>query len=100
MPAAVSTASCPAPLIWKKIRLWFLSWSSLSSSLRDMTMVRYARRRSGAESPSNDVFAGLTAVPFMWAHYIIARLRERGIVAPTVSLYRWDELALEKVTEM
>jgi hypothetical protein len=24
-PAAASTASCPAPLIWKKIWLWFLS---------------------------------------------------------------------------
>jgi len=27
-------ASWPAPLIWKKIRLWFLSWISLSSMRR------------------------------------------------------------------
>ena len=40
MPAAVRTASWPAPLIWKKIRLWFLSWISLSSSFRDSTIVR------------------------------------------------------------
>jgi quercetin dioxygenase-like cupin family protein len=68
--------------------------------LRDVTIVRYARKRSGAESPSKDVFDGLTAVPFMFAHYIIAGLSRRGFVAQTVSLYRWDELALEKVTEM
>jgi quercetin dioxygenase-like cupin family protein len=65
-----------------------------------MTIVRYARRRSGAESPSYELFEGLTAVPFIVAHYIIARLLQRGFVGQTVSLYRWDELALEKVTEM
>ncbi len=52
MPAAVSTASCPAPLIWKKIRLWFLSWISLSSMRRDSSIVRYARSRSSLEKPS------------------------------------------------
>src|SRR5260370_36041674 len=100
MPAAVSTASWAAPLIWKKMRLWLLSCSSLSSSLRDVTIVRYARRRSGAESPSKVAFAGVTAVPFMSPHYIIAGLFKGSDVAQTVSLYRWDELALEKVTEM
>ena len=35
MPAAARIASWPAPLIWKKIWLWFLSWISLSSSFRD-----------------------------------------------------------------
>src|SRR6185437_10670928 len=42
MPAAVSTASCPAPEIWKKILFWRLSWISLSSSRRDRYMVRNA----------------------------------------------------------
>ena len=38
MPAATSMASCPAPLIWKKIRLWFLSWISLSSIRRESSI--------------------------------------------------------------
>ena len=41
-PAAVRTASWPAPEIWKKILFWRLSWISLSSSRRDRSMVRYA----------------------------------------------------------
>src|SRR3982751_3442937 len=73
MPAATSTASCPAPLIWKKIRLWFLSWISLSSSLRDSTISRYARSRSAGLKPlyerAGDAFPLLTAVAFMSSDY-------------------------------
>ena len=50
MPAAVSTASWPAPEIWKKILFWRLSWISLSSSRRDRSMVRYMSSRSAFSS--------------------------------------------------
>src|SRR4051812_4997311 len=78
-------------------------------------MVRYARRRSCVESPSYDRFRGLTAVAFMRPHYIIPtgarpqkpcaqvkkfRAAETMSQSNAVSLHRWDELALEKVTEM
>src|SRR6478735_2755193 len=63
-------------------------------------MVRYARSRSCAESPSYDCLRGLTAVPLMSRHYIISGLFQGILMPPSVSLYRWDELALEKVTEM
>src|SRR3954452_11176504 len=36
----------------------------------------------------------------MCCHYIISRLFKEESMPPSVSLYRWDELALEKVTEM
>src|SRR5450759_4489535 len=70
---AVWTASCPAPLIWKKILLWRLSWLSLSSIRRDVTMFRYARRRSSREIPSYDsAFGGAISVAIGW------RLPEKG----------------------
>src|SRR5688500_8735109 len=55
------------------MRLWFLSWISLSSIFRDSTIVRYARSTSAAARPDSPaaVRAGLvllpllTAVPFM-----------------------------------
>ena len=37
MAAATWTASCPAPLIWKKIRFCRLSWISLSSIRREVS---------------------------------------------------------------
>ena len=55
MPAATSTASCPAPLIWKKILPPFLSWTSLSSIFRDRSIVRYAASRSSEERPASPV---------------------------------------------
>ena len=45
-------------------------------------------------------FDGFTAVAFMCRHYIISRRFKGESMPPSVSLYRWDELALEKVTEM
>ena len=124
MPAAVSTASCPAPLIWKKIRLWFLSWISLSSRRRDSSIVRYARSRSSAVRPSQRALepvavavraSGLDASveAFMSGKIIspgpdaIIRAKShhgrdiyRHEHSDPVRLYRWDEIALEKVTEM
>src|SRR5687768_3078980 len=52
MPAAVRTASWPAPEIWKKIRFWRLSWISLSSRRRDRSIVRYAPRSCSLVSPA------------------------------------------------
>ena len=52
IPAAQSTASCPAPEIWKKILFWRLSWISLSSSRRDRSMVRYAPTSWSRDSPA------------------------------------------------
>src|ERR1700690_947982 len=70
---AVWAASCPAPLIWKKILFWRLSWISLSSIRRDVTMFRYARRRSSRESPSYEsAFGGAISVA------IGRRLPEKG----------------------
>src|ERR1039457_4509406 len=70
---AVWTASCPAPLIWKKILFWRLSWISLSSIWRDVTMFRYTRRRSSRESPSYEsAFGGAISVA------IGRRLPEKG----------------------
>src|ERR1039457_1299334 len=70
---AVWTASCPAPLIWKKILFWRLSWISLSSIRRDVTMFRYTRRRSSRESPSYEsAFGGAISVA------IGRRLPEKG----------------------
>src|SRR6478609_9962302 len=36
----------------------------------------------------------------MCRHYIISRPSQEESMPPSVSLYRWDEIALEKVTEM
>src|SRR5438445_10628310 len=73
------------------MRLWFLSWISLSSSFRDSSMTRYARRRSCGESPSKARVAvgrGLTAVAFMSGHYIISAVHEPFRRGQFVSLGR------------
>ena len=48
----VSTASWPAPEIWKKILFCRLSWISLSSSRRDRSIVRYAPTSWSRDSPA------------------------------------------------
>ena len=71
IPAATPIASCPAPLIWKKIFFWRLSWISLSSIRRDKYMVRYMDSRSAGCRPELSVAAG----GFSWSSI--------GIVIPT-----------------
>src|SRR5512140_824220 len=67
-------ASCPAPLIWKKILFWRLSWISLSSIRRDVSMFRYARSRSSRDRPSNwSACGGAISVA------IARRLPENGV---------------------
>ena len=79
MPAATSIASWPAPLIWKKIWLWFLSWISLSSSLRDRTHAavgveqsrRGRDRRTRAAAAWTACRSPLTTAPFISPNYSI-----------------------------
>src|SRR5688572_21412381 len=81
MPAAVRTASWPAPEIWKKILFCRLSWISLSSSLRDSNMVRYADSNSVFGRPALDLRSA-----FAWV--AMAKKITRG--ADVVSAARGD----------
>src|SRR5207253_4314298 len=96
------------------ILLWCLSWISLSSSFRDKSIVRYTRSSASRSSPSNvrdasadPACAGaslpLTTDDFIRANYSIQAgwyILRRIMSVQTVRLHRWDEIALEKVTEM